>query len=203
MKCHFSVCNILPNWTAVKLDGIVLLVQITLPTTKWEGGKSSGVKTKRTHSSFFFFLKCCSRLRGIFHLTSLNGTNVDSPGAAEQGMALSSEYIEFESFNGLVIRCLVDSQLQCVITGPCRTPAALCASLWGDVGHGDQTWSIFVQQSCQEGNECSPTNSVWIGKDCSCFFNFEVNFLYFFFFTFVILVLLDLTADLMLILYHN
>lgn len=86
------------------------------------------MKTKRTHSSFFY--EVLQQAEGYFPPdTSLNGTNVDSPGAAEQGMALSSEYIESESFNGLVISCLVVSQLQCVVTGPPRTPAALCASL--------------------------------------------------------------------------
>lgn len=37
-----------------KLESVVLLVQTTLalPTTKWESGKSSGARTKGTHSSF-------------------------------------------------------------------------------------------------------------------------------------------------------
>lgn len=50
---------------------------------------------------------------------------------------------------------------------PSRTHAALCAGLWGDVGHWDQTWSVCVQPSCQEGDECSSCkNSNCTGKNC-------------------------------------
>ncbi|XP_075953477.1 LOW QUALITY PROTEIN: thrombopoietin [Anarhichas minor] len=110
-----------------------------------KGGKSSGEKTKRTHSS-------SAVDTGHFPPgTFLNGTNVDSLGAAEQGMALSR----------LLLLCMVASKVWDAETNPIdfvcnkgarramNVVAGLESALSGDC-NGSTNLSTPVQLPCTE-----------------------------------------------------
>uniref|UniRef100_UPI0037E7AFBA thrombopoietin isoform X2 n=1 Tax=Semicossyphus pulcher TaxID=241346 RepID=UPI0037E7AFBA len=99
------------------------------------------------------------RTQGIFHLaTFLNGTNVDSSGAAEQGMALSR----------LLLLCVVASKVWDAETKPvefvCNKSARRALNIVAEVEaalsncSGSTTLSTLVQLPCTELNVASWEN---------------------------------------------